>query len=382
MIVYRNSILLIIAIIILNISNAFASGLAFKKERSEHFAGQYMKLFNENKLDSVALVLALWERETGINEAVFRAYAIYLASTDKFPGTLLQYGLLEHAVSWEIRYSLIFENTKEDFFLTHPSFFSYLPIGSDFDQFTINYARRLINRTTEGSLARSFMTLYAGDTKEFFHALPKGEHSTTSLGYEFRERYDELIKMPETNLSVNVGGWMPHGPLAEIGLRPSVGVKVGRMYQRFLADIAFDVRFGDSSNDISIPLTDTIWIDVNNFIGARAALEVSYNLIKWQPNAINIFIGGGYEWIDMVKAWHDRRGKTFESPSACIGLSYRYFFPNRLNIGVSLAYNMLWFENPNGTPLSGNALTVALQISFLENPKKKIGLNRFGINYW
>lgn len=353
-----------------------------KKEQSEFFAKKFIEYFNDNKTDSVIFILSQWERETGMNEALFRAYSLFLVNEGKFPGQLLQYSLLENAIAWEIRHGLIYDSERQDYFQTHTSFFSFLEIGDKFDRFTINAARRLLAHTENGSLANAYMKLYAGDINDFFFALPSGKHSDNLLGHEYREKYNELINMPETHLAVTFGAWLPNGHLSAIGIRPAVGVRLGRQYNKLLADFAFDIRIGKSDNKIDIPLTDEVMLEVDHFIGMRAAIEPSYNILKWQPINVDVFFSAGYEWIELVKSGQDRRGETFGSPSIGAGITYRYLFANRLNIGFSTAYHLLWFDNPGGTSLEGHALTVSLNISYFENPRKKIGLNRFGINYW
>jgi hypothetical protein len=361
---------------------SFAQHLDVKIEKSDYYSKQFAKFYSENKKDSIAFVLRLWEAETGMNEALFRANALYLVSEGKFPSHLTQFGLIDYATAWEIRYNLMFKNERDDFFLTHPEFFSYLPIGSDYDRFTIDASRRLLNRQTVGSLSHSFITLYAGDTKDFFKFIADGLHENDLLGAEYVEKCKALMKLPETHIELNMGAWIPQGNLMNIGNRPSLGVLVGRWYPKFKIDLAFDVRFFETNKSIDIALTDTIMLEVANFLGARAAIEGSFSILKVHPYALDIFLGAGYEWIEMVKSPQDRRGEVFDSPSLTAGLTYRYFFPNRANIGISLGYHMLWLDNPKGTPIDGNAFTVALQIGLVENPKKKVGLNRFGINYW
>ncbi len=356
----------------------------FKNERNSHYASEFMRYYNEGKQDSVALTLRLWEAETGMNEVAFRAYALHLISNNDFPGHLVYHDLLENAIAWEIRYDLIFdkEKDKDDYFQTHPSFFSYIPIGSEFDQFSINAARTLIKQLDEETLAYAFARLYAGDVDDFFQMISEGKYSNTIIADEYNEKLEELYKLPETHLAINFGSWIPQSSLSVVGLKPSLGLKLGRWYSRFRMDLSFNVRFGDAANAVDIPLTDTLMLEVKNFIGGRAAIEASYNVFNSQPSSIDFFIGGGYEWIEMVKSGQDRRGKVFTSPTVSSGFIYRYFFPNRMSIGIATAYHMLWFENPGGTAFDGNAFSIALQIGLSENPKKKIGLNRFGIKYW
>lgn len=366
----------------LSISIVYSTDIEGKIQKSEEFAQKYIKHFNENESDSLAILLRSWEIETGMNEALFRAYSLFLADKNQFPGTLLPYGLLEYAIAWEIRYSLLFKNEKDDFFYTHPEFFSYILIGGEFDRFTIDASRRLLSKMEKGSLSHSFIALYTGDIEDFFKALPDGTHENTLLGVEYIEKAQKLLKMPETHLAINIGGWFNQGNLNNLGTRPSLGVAVGRWYPRFRADLAFDVRFFDTNKTIQIALTDTIMLEVGNFMGARIAFEGAYSIIKANPYSVDVFLGAGYEWFEMFKSWQDRRGDIFSSPALSVGLTCRYFFPNRSHFGISSAYHLLWFDNPGGTPLDGNAITVSLQIGILENPRKKVGLNRFGINYW
>lgn len=356
----------------------------FSSERNLYYSNKFKHLYDERKHDSLALLMRMWEAETGMHEALFRAHSLYLISINDFPGHLVHHDLLEHAIAWEIRYDLMYskEKNKDDYFQTHPSYFSFIPIGSEFDQFTINAARRQLTRLPENSLAYAYAKLYAGDTEEFFTMISEGKYSGTALDEEYRQKLKELYKMPETHLAINTSAWLPRGNLTAIGYKPSIGVEIGRWFPKFKLDMSFDIRFGKSANSIDIALTDTIMLAVDNFIGARAALKGSFNIYKKQSSHIDLSFEGGYEWFEMAKSGQDRRGRSFATPAAGAGVIYRYFFPNRFNIGITANYNMLWFENPGGTALDGSAFTLGLQFGFTENPRKKIGLNRFGINYW
>lgn len=334
--------------------------------------------------EALGLLLFAWEQECGLTEPVFRARALQLIAAGQFQGALEGTSILEQAIVFEIRYRLIAEKSpaeRADYYAFHKDFFGYVPINEDFDRQTMRQAARLINRVTPGTIEYFMLEMYAGEPERFFAALRDGEFQESTLAAEYRNRRDELLRLPEFNIGIRAGMWFPMADLDILGSHPSLGVNVGLKKGWNYFDAVFDFRFGKTGNPVSIVLQDTL-VKTSNFQGGYLGAEWSRVLVQGSDYNIELFAGVGYDLIELVEDGQDPDRITFGSFSFSFGPAYRYIFSNRTWLSIRPTFSVLEHNNPGGSSFAGNAWSLTVSFGYSDNPRKSEGLKRLGYIRW
>jgi hypothetical protein len=344
---------------------------------SEAFA---MHLQN-NDLVKLAVVLREWELDCGFNEPVFRAKTLYLVLTGDFPGPLLQQDLLDQAIAFEIRHSLI-ENedaaTREEYFAVYRQYFGYVPVNETFDRRTLQKARELLPQASQNELSHAFLTLYAGNTREFFLMLKDGRYSSSPLYEQYSARLVSLRRKPEFNFGISTGLWIPRGDLSIIGYKPSIGVFAGVTRFSTSVNAVFDLRFGRTASPVSILIRDSL-VQTDIHHGSYLGLEGVQILWRNRHVRTGIFISAGYNIIDIVEeALLIPERQTFGSWAFMAGPFVDMVFRNKTRIGIHPGFMLLNHQQNRGSSLEGNAITFKLVFGYSENARKYVNLRRMG----
>ena len=353
-------------------------------EKAEDYSIKVAKAMLDGDDETLAGMLFSWEQECGITEPVFRARALQLIASDQFPGVLEGVPMLEQAIAFEIRYRLIAEKSpaeRADYFAFHKDYFGYVPINEDFDRQTMRQAARLMNRVSPGTIEYRILEMYAGEPKSFFAALRDGELEDISLAAEYRNRRDELLRLPEFNIGIRAGMWFPRGDLDILGVHPSLGVNVGVKKGRNYFDAIFDFRFGKTAYPVSVVLQDTL-VKTSNFQGGFLGFEWSSVLLQGPDYNLEVFAGLGYDLIELVEDGQDPGRRSYGSVNFTVGPAYRHIFSNRTWLSVRPAFSFLNHDNPQGSSLKGNAWLFTIAFGYSDNPRKSEGLKRLGFSRW
>lgn len=353
-------------------------------EKAENFSVEVARAMLDGDDEILAEILFAWEQECGLTEQVFRARALQLLSAGQFPGALENTSILEQAIAFEIRYRLIAEKSpaeRVDYYAFHKDFFGYVPINEDFDRQTMRQAARLINGVAPASIEYRILELYAGEPENFFAALRDGEFQETALAAEYRNRRNELLRLPEINVGIRAGMWFPISDLDVLGTHPSLGVNVGLKKGRNYFDAVFDFRFGESARPVSVLLQDTL-VKVSNFQGGYLGLEWSRVLVQGPDYNLELFAGLGYDLIELVEDGQDPGRRSYGSFNFTIGPAYRHIFSNLTWLSLKPAFSFLNHDNPQGSSFNGNAWLFTIAFGYSDNPRKSEGLKRLGYSRW
>ena len=353
-------------------------------EKAENYSIEVAKAMLDSDDETLAELLFAWQQECGFTEPVFRARVLQLIAAGRFPDMLEDVPMLEQAIAFEIRYRLIAEKSpaeRADYFAFHQEYFGYVPINEDFDRQTMRQAARLMNRVSPGTIQYHILEMYAGEPENFFAALRDGEFEETQLAAEYRNRRDELLKLPEFNIGIRAGMWFPMDDLDILGSHPSLGVNVGLKKGSNYFDAVFDFRFGKSAYPVSVVLQDTL-VKTSNFQGGFLGMEWSRVLVQGSDYNLEIFAGLGYDIIELVEDGQDPGRKTFGSLSFSFGPAYRHIFSNRTWLSVRPAFSFLDHNNPGGSSFGGNAWSFTIAFGYADNPRKSEGLKRLGYSRW
>ena len=362
-----------------NASMAFTS-LDNCEDVSAMYASQFAQELAQESFENIPPILIMWEQTCGIVEPLFRARTLLMIHDGVFTRTNEPEELFDMAVHFEIRNGLMDDEDAEkrdDYFETYKDYFGYVPINSKFDRETRRFARAMLSVGHHDDLVKAVLTLYSGQSSEFFQILRKGKLSGTVVQENYNLRLKELKRKPELNLGISSGIWIPSSDLRAIGSKPFAGVFVGVKRSRITLNAGFEMRFGTVGEEIYVNLRDTMTL-VSHYQGGFLGLETTGMLFESGRFRSGLFMAAGYDIIDLVEEGQDPRGKTLYSPSLAAGIFIGYTFPNQTQLSLKPGIQFLNYKNTGGTSFSGNALNLRLVFSYFENASKSQGLKRLG----
>ena len=350
------------------------------------YAAQFADLIQSENYSEMPRLLLQWKESCHESEPLFRARALYLIRERKFAEILNGQPILDNAIAFEIRHKLMTEaemQVIDDYFHLYPDYFGFVPMNSDFDRQTQQWARRLQSNVASGSLSFLFLQLWQGQTATFFKTLNAGYFQDTNLAQEYNEKLQENLSLPEFNLGLSAGIWVPSGDISIIGYHPSIGINLGAKTQNTYWDAIFEFRFGNAHQDLEITVRDSL-VTTRNYQGGYLGLEISHIIKRFASasEALEIFAGGGYDIIDIVEDELDPQRQTFGSLALHVGVGYRLHFSNRTWLSIKPGYYFLNHKHASGSSLDGNALSLRLIFGFSENARKSENLKRLGVQQW
>jgi hypothetical protein len=349
---------------------------------SAGFATRFSELIRTENFEEMPALLHEWESLCGDVEPVFRAKVLLKIYQRTFPGELSDQNLLDQAIAFEIRENLpVGSERRQEYFELYPEFFGFVPPGHVFDIQTKQWARRLQPTTASGSFSYIFLQLFEGQTENFFSALKDGYFPDSKLSLDYNKKVAENLKLPEFNLAVNAGIWLPQGDIEILGPHPSIGVVLGAKTRNSYLDAVFEFRIGKTGNDVMITVRDTL-VTTRNYQGGYAGIEYTRILARLQNGTLEAFAGAGYDIIDIVEDKRDPERITFGSPAIHMGMGYRFHFQNRTWLSIKPGFYFLSHKHSTGSSLAGNAVNLRFTFGFSENARKSENLKRLGIQQW
>jgi hypothetical protein len=166
------------------------------------------------------------------------------------------------------------------------------------------------------------------------------------------ERYSEL--------ALTSSAWIPRGPIRLLGPHPSMGLMLGGWRNRFLYEINVDLRWGSSLQPYSVFYQGTA-VKTTNYEGGYAGINIGYGVVNLKSSTYYLLAGLGGESITSIDSDNQGNGGLSIS-SFCpdVGVGLQHYGKKGGLVGFELQYNFLDFQNPQGTPLAGNAFTFKL----------------------
>jgi hypothetical protein len=352
------------------------------ESRSPMYANAFAMHLQNRNLFSMEEVLEQWVQDCGYKEPVFRAAVLVQIMKGEFPVMAGEPDFLNQAIAYEIRYKLI-ENedqkTRDEYFAVYREYFGYVQINSNFDRSTIQISRELLaSFRDKNDLTYAFLTLFAGNTKEFFQLLKNDQYPETTVSDDFHKRVASLKRKPEFNFGIHTGIWFPSGDLQVIGNKPIVGVFTGISRLHSTINVLFEMRFGNTASPFLINVKDTL-VETRIHHGSYLGLEGNHIVIKHKKVRLGFFVSAGYNVIDIIEeALLVPERQTFGSWSVQAGPFADIVFGNRTRMGIKPAYIFLDHHHNEGSSLEGNAFVLKLVFGYSENARKYVNLRRMG----
>lgn len=329
----------------------------------------FIKYVQEGKLDSAHLILNYWEANCGINEPLFRGRILLTIKEGIFSDALIDSSFYDYLAQYENRMKI------EDSFSSYEYYkiyLSYVRPKDFYDNSLKQLASELKPQTEVNSLEYHLCGFYAGDFDSIYIAMKNRELKNPELVSEYHEKTSELTKKPDFHSEFLIGTWIPDAGLSGLGMHSTLGMKFGGRSGIIGYDLSMILRMNK--------MKDSIWVinqgelkKTNYYLGGYIGADFWVELFRIGNSELDLVAGLGYDGFDAVKTnTVDENPDNDEGTSiGCLnlngGLGYRYNLKNHSYIGLELKYNRLNYNNPGGTTLDGNALSLHLSFGGFTN---------------
>ncbi|OSZ77943.1 hypothetical protein CAP35_06640 [Chitinophagaceae bacterium IBVUCB1] len=337
----------------------------------------FVGFMQNQQFDSAQIVLKNWTQKCGICEPILRANVILAIATNRPIDSFINEENMRLIYDYQRRGRIIENRSAEDNSIYQWNW-GYVPIGMEFDSFTISYFREIKVRKQDNSLEYLLSSIYSNTNDDMYIALQKQEYKETSLAKEYYKLVNKYINKPDFNMAFLAGIWIPTGGIAKLGLHPDVGVQLGSKYRKVSIDMTIMFKFGNSPNpyyatrvrsDKSTVLTD-------NFFGAYMGIDVGKDIWRKNNKELQMLFGAGVDGFDALEADTIRNLKAESTWTYNIntGIGYRYYINNWTYVGMRVKYNIVDYALNGVINFNGHPITLTFCIGGLSNKNKRHGL--------
>ena len=341
-------------------------------ENSQILIPEYYQRGNR---DTIKSIMKYWEEKCGLSEELFRLKTLLAIEADTFSEkTYNSLPMLNYVLSykeWRVYYLKI---SQQGYYK------NIILSNANFDRFTQSLAEGLSRKNTLQPIEKFYVNLYAKkDSNDFLEPLKDSTLNATMLKRQYDSTLIHYLKKLKTHLSFFSGIWMPTKNLKALGIHPILGMQMGIETRKFSFDFTAEIRFIQSANPYLVE-KDGVQYNTRHYFGGFGGLDAAYLLSKRKKNEILISCGAAYDGFDALTqknaSGKEETLKSISSFNLNPGISIRRFAFNRSYIGLDFRYNIINYNNKNGTDLSGNAFTIRLKYGVVSNPVREYGLKQ------
>ena len=133
-----------------------------------------------------------------------------------------------------------------------------------------------------------------------------------------------------------------------------------------MIEFEFEGRFGSAASSYHVLYSDTVRT-TRHYFGAFIGLHLGYGVINFKSTSIYLLGGLGYDGFDSVEITTPGENSNVEIGSLNVngGIGIQHFPKKGGYLGAELLYNAIHYQNPGGTPLDGNGITLRLTFGFI-----------------
>jgi len=319
---------------------------------------------NEN-YDTLQAIMNFWENKCGQSDEFIRCRILLSIDNNTFTEDLYDASIISTVLFYKRRASAL-DYSAEETDSSH--YWTEYFVVDNLDRFTFELSKKLLDRADLSITEIFFLRMFSNDFNNTFQMLTREEFNDTKIQeYYYREIGNSKQKVVGHG-DVLAGVWIPLDNLSIVGTHPSIGFRGGLMYRKLTADATLGLRFGKSPNEYQVQMNDSIW-NTTHFLGVYIGLDLGYELFRFENISFNLIGGIGYDAFDALEVNEtcscETSRKSLGSLNLNIGLGNKYYIKNWNYIGVDLKYNIVDYNNPNGTDLSGNAITLNVIFGFI-----------------
>jgi hypothetical protein len=325
-----------------------------------NFERQVPRLYDENQRDSIFEVIDYIKTECGPSSNLEITRMLLLADEGRLGDSLIGPSTIPQMLRYRAE--------QEDRLYWEDWDYIYgrsAPIDNTHDRFT-SFSERLARHVSENvnnsPEERAIGRFFGGEFDTAFGLIQSDEFRGTAM----RGSYDEFIdhvkrKFPTRgNVALLAGSWQPRGNKKILGNHPDIGFQLGMESKKWRFDGIISYRFSEAENPYFIDSFGVLTA-TDKFNCWLFGVECGFKILDNQAFSTDIFAGLGYGVIySLSKGGDPEETFTLGSIAPSIGLRHRFIIDKESGfyIGGILRYGWTDYNNPRGTDLSGNTLTL------------------------
>lgn len=321
----------------------------------------------EGKLDSIDIVIAFCKehcKTTAFDDYIF----LRDVEAGEYPYDWCDSVLAMRMVGLPDGRQIYFDTLWSDFSMHRPM--SCFPIfsssDSEFQKFVETYSASVRDQLDTTSLAFAAIEFKYEDAAVVFQRLANRQFEGTCLQIYYDRKIQSLLEKRRsfaTNWSVNIGSWIPEGPIDVLGPKMELGCQAGIRGRRVGADISLLFRFLDPKEPWTAGHKGKLY-QTDSFFSIYLGLEPNFTVYSAHGSRLEVFGGIGWDGILGLSAdvIDEEYGDYQNSYNVNFGLTQRFFYGNERKwyLGLQARYNMVDFHTDGGTNLSGNTISLNL----------------------
>ncbi len=308
----------------------------------------------EEKADTLHALLHYWEVSCGITEPMMRFTLLWQIETSAFNEDWLP----DHLPAMLMDYREAAESDTQDHDYFHFGEWEYHAIHEGYRAFTSGMAERLMSYEDLSPVETFLTEFYSHEFEKALARLEGGELAGTRVDSLFDEHPEEARPTGYTHGGLYFGFWNPGGSLDALGVHPQVGLVVDAVRGNVLYGLQLRLGFGNTSRPYTTEIDGQL-VSTNNFLQVKAGFLAGIDLLSSPTHSVFVTGGLGYDGIDPTSQADREAGRTatLHSLNLNTGLTLHRRFDRGNMFSIMVNYNIVNYNNPEGTDLSGNVLT-------------------------
>ncbi len=344
---------------------------------SNRCATLFVNCYKSDRIDLIPQLLEYWQEKCGVTEPVQRAKTLYAIDQNSYRDFVIGYGIMDLVLNYQNRVINEGNENEVERYENNKQYFSYVPIGGEFDNFTKSLAARNKAKYQQNSIEYAWCEFYSTAPDMLFTYVQKNRYSDSKLTYQYREKVREVKKMINWNWAISAGGWIPAGEMSALGVHPEVGILFGGKGGRISLDFDASIRFLNSQSKYLVT-QGTNTYETNRFFGAYIGLDFGWDFYAKKENSFAVLAGLGWDGFE-AKAEDMRRSQDAILASSYnfnFGVGYRRNISNSLYLSLHLKCNIVDYTMENVVDYRGVPITLKLIFGYQNNPMKQSILKR------
>jgi hypothetical protein len=339
----------------------------------------FEQYIQDGKTDSAGILLKYWENKCGLREPVKRARILLSLKTGTYHDSLMKPGMISAIINYQERR----ENMKTNELYQYDSYrpyFGFVPVGREFDQFTIRLASEMERQYLPGTMEHLLCMLYSSEPDSIFKDIQSSAYENSWLYQEYFRAVDRFLDYPEFHISWITGAWLPTGGISRLGTHPELGFQMGVKKKKWNYDLVMCFKFGNSAQPYyarRVKTNDSL-VQTSHFLGGYIGFDIGYDLLVKHRHEFQALAGFGLDGFDALEK-DDLRNWEAESITTYnfnFGVEHRFYFSPSFYLGLQLKYNIVDYSMGGIVDFTGNPITLRLILGGFSNPVKRKSLEK------
>jgi hypothetical protein len=335
----------------------------------------FQKYLEEIKVDSARQIVYYWKKKCGDREPVFRARILLSLIERNYHDSLTTMNSINHLFNYQNRVDMVNTGDVSNYDYYKP-YYGYVPVGSDFDNFTKDIAKELMKNYSENSIEYLLAEFYGYDPTLFFEKVQNLKFQNTTWYNRYQAYLDENLALPDFNLSWITGLWIPTGQIEVLGPHPDIGFQMGIKKRKMNYDLTMTFKFGDAKNAYWATRTNSGNTKelTKNFFGGYIGFDVGYDVYVHKHHEIQLLSGIALDGFDALEETGGLPAESVLTYNINFGAGYRYYLTNSFYLGLRGKFNIVDYTVNNVVDINGIPVTLQLVVGGLTNRIKSKNL--------